>query len=283
MNAANRLGTAALLLLPGAFTVYLAFNAGGFYPNTQAFMALILAGAFALRIAFAEAPFEGYGRPVALAAGGLALFAVWTALSGAWSDAPGRAALETDRVVLYLLGLLLFASLPRSASQMQWMLRGLAAGIVVVCVCSLMTRVLPDVWPIAGTIADERLSYPVTYWNALGLLAAVGTILCFHFTCSRSEPPAVRVLGAAAVPVLDDDAVLHVLAGRDRSRDRGADRVHRDQASVGSLERAVGDRPDGHGRNRGRVRRRPARHHRPRPARPPSTRARRSPGWWACV
>ncbi len=82
------------------------------------------------------------------------------------------------------------------------MLRGLAVAIVVVCVCGLITRVLPDVWPIAGTVADERLSYPLTYWNALGLLAAVGTILCFHFACSRSEPPAVRVLGAAAVPVL---------------------------------------------------------------------------------
>ena len=51
-------------------------------------------------------------------------------------------------------------------------------------------------------VADDRLSYPLTYWNALGLLAAVGTILCFHLTCSRAEPPAVRVLGAAAVPLL---------------------------------------------------------------------------------
>ena len=36
-------------------------------------------------------------------AGALALFVVWTLLSGGWSDAPARALVEFDRALLYLL------------------------------------------------------------------------------------------------------------------------------------------------------------------------------------
>jgi O-antigen ligase len=82
------------------------------------------------------------------------------------------------------------------------MARGVALGILVVCVCGLTTRLAPDVWPIAANFRESRLAYPITYWNSLGLLAAIGTILCFHFTCSRSERRAVRVTAAGAVPIL---------------------------------------------------------------------------------
>jgi O-antigen ligase len=191
-----------LFLLPTAITVYFCFNAGGFFPEGVALGAILLAAALVLRIALAESPFEGFSVPLAIAAGALALFALWTLLSGRWSNAPGRALIEFDRVLLYLLALLLFGSLRRTSSDVRWMLRGLAVGITAVCLTGLATRVLPDVFPIADTIVKGRLSYPVTYWNALGLLASVGIILCFHFACSRSEPRAVRVFGAAAIPLL---------------------------------------------------------------------------------
>jgi hypothetical protein len=202
VDAARRLATWALLFLPGALTIYLAFNAGGFFPNTQAFAALLLAAALALRIAFADEPFAGFSRPLAVAGAGLALYAGWTLVSALWSDATGRALLEFNRALIYLFALLLYGSLPRSAAEFRWILRGVAVAIVIVCACGLVTRVLPDVWPIAGGLADNRLSYPLTYWNSTGLLAAVGAILCFHFTCSRSEPRAVRVFAAAALPLL---------------------------------------------------------------------------------
>jgi O-antigen ligase len=202
MDAAGRLASWALLLLPGGLTIYLSFNGGGFYPNTQAFAALVLAAALVLRIAFAEEPFAGFSKPLGVAVAGLALYALWTLASAAWSDATARALLEFNRALLYLLALVLFGSLPRTASNFRWMVRGLALGIVVVCVCGLVTRVLPDVWPISEGLARNRLSYPLTYWNAMGLLASVGAILCFHLACSRSEPAAARVLGAGAVPLL---------------------------------------------------------------------------------
>ena len=102
---------ALLLLLPGALTVYLSFNAGGFFPNTPAFAALILAAVLRGRIAFAEKPLAGFSRPLGVAAGALALFARLDLLSG---DLVGRSGPGADRVrsgLLYLLALLLFGSL----------------------------------------------------------------------------------------------------------------------------------------------------------------------------
>jgi tetratricopeptide (TPR) repeat protein len=92
--------------------------------------------------------------------------------------------------------------MPRDSERIRWMTRGVALGILAVCVCGLTTRLAPDVWPIAANLFEGRLSYPITYWNSFGLLAATGTILCFHFTSSYSERGAVRVVAAGAVPIL---------------------------------------------------------------------------------
>ena len=266
MDAAGRLASWALLLLPGGLTIYLSFNGGGFFPNTQAFAALVLAAALGLRIAFAEEPFAGFSKPLGVAVGGLALYALWTLMSAAWSDSTARALLEFNRALLYLLALVLFGSLPRTASNFRWMVRGLALGIVVVCVCGLVTRVLPDVWPISGTLADNRLSYPLTYWNAMGLLASVGAILCFHLACSRSEPALARVLGRRSRAAARDDAVLHVLARRDRRRHRRFRRLRRDRAAAGPGERTARHRARGCDRGDRGLRRRSARDGEPRPA-----------------
>src|SRR6266498_4085007 len=117
MNAGSRLANGALVLLPGALTVYLSFNAGGFFPNTDAFVAILLAAALIIRVSLARAPFAGFSRPLAIAAGALALYAGWTLLSGAWSNAPGRALVEFDRVLLYLAALVLLGSVGRTPTR----------------------------------------------------------------------------------------------------------------------------------------------------------------------
>jgi hypothetical protein len=202
MDAVADAGEWALAFAPGAMLVYFSFNGGGYFPGAQAFVALVLALVLALRMWFASEPLAGFGALGGVAVGLLALYGLWTALSASWSHAPGRALVELDRVILYLLALLLFASVTRSTDRIRLMLRGLAAGAVLVCLIALITRVLPDVWPIAPDIQQGRLSYPLTYWNALGLLAALGLVLCAHLTSSEREPALARVLGASAMPVL---------------------------------------------------------------------------------
>ena len=202
MDMVSRGGEWALALAPGLLIVYFGFNGGGYFPGADAFAAVVLAIVLALRMWLAPEPFAGYGPLAAVAAGVLLLFGLWTLLSGTWSHAPGRALVEADRVLLYLLALLLFASATRSTDRMRLIVRSIVAGAVIVCGIGLITRVAPDVWPIRPDIQQGRLSYPLTYWNAFGLLAAIGLVLSAHLTCSEREPRLVRIAGAAAMPVL---------------------------------------------------------------------------------
>lgn len=213
MTIVRRAAFTGLLLLPGGLVVYTAFNGGGFFAGTQGWLAVALALALLLRATLAENPFGGASRLLALAALALGGFAIWTLLSAGWSDAPARALIEFDRALLYLLALLVFGTLPMTSARLRWILGGVALGALVVCAIALVTRTLPDVWPIAPNIANERLSYPITYWNTLGLLGALGAVLFLHATCGGREHPAVRVLGAAALPVLGATVYLTLSRG----------------------------------------------------------------------
>ena len=195
-------GDRVLALAPALLVIFFSFNGGGYSPAPVAFVTVVLALALGLRIWLAWEPFGGFGPLAIVAVALLALYAGWTALSTQWSHAPGRALIETDRALLYLLALTFFASFSRSTERIRLMIGGIAAAIVVVCLVGLITRTMPDVWPIGPDLQQGRLSYPLTYWNAFGLLAAVGLILSFHLACSEREPGVVRILAAAVTPVL---------------------------------------------------------------------------------
>jgi len=195
-------------LLPGALIVALGFAAGGFFPGSVAVAAIGLGLLLVALLTRARRPFPGVGVPFVLGAAALGLLAVWTLLSATWSDAPARALVEYDRVLLYLLAYLVLGAIGCSPTRLRWLTRGVAAGAFVVCVCGLATRLGPDVWSIGVSVAPGRLSYPVTYWNALGLLAAVGFILCFALTSDARESRAGRVLAAGALPVLGATLLL---------------------------------------------------------------------------
>ncbi len=204
----SRVANAALLALPGALTAYFAFNAGGFFPETPALVAIVLILVLVVRVTTAEDPFAGFSWPLAVASGALGLYCVWTLLSGTWSDAPARALIEFDRALVYLLALVLFGSIPRSSDSLRWMVRGVALAIVAAVVAGFLTRTLPDVFTFHPGHDAGRLGWPLTYWNALGIFGAIGAILCLHLTASLREPLAVRVLAAAALPVIGATVLL---------------------------------------------------------------------------
>lgn len=191
-----------VLALPGALTAYFGFNGGGFFPAQPAVGAVFLALVLVVRVTMAEQPFAGVGAGVGLAAGALSLYALWTLASSSWSHATGRALIEFDRALMYSLALILFGSIAQTAERVRWILRGLAVGILIVCLAGLLTRLLPHVWPISPNIESSRLSYPVTYWNTLGLLAGLGIILCLHLSSSRAEARGIRVIAAGMLPLL---------------------------------------------------------------------------------
>src|SRR5262249_9371541 len=71
---------------------------------------------------------------------------------------------------------------------------------VIICGAALTARLLPHVILDPSLIGDSRLGYPLTYWNALGILACVGVVLAAHVSCSTRGAPIARGLAAACVP-----------------------------------------------------------------------------------
>lgn len=212
---ATRAQAAGILpaLLLGLSIVYLAFNAGGYFAGEPAAAATVLLLVLAAWVVLGSHPSAAISRGLLVAAAALALFALWTLVSARWSDAPGRALLEFDRALLYLVALVLFGLLGGGAGRVRWMIRGVALAAVAVCAVSLTTRLLPGVWPIAYESLTTRLSYPITYWNALGLLAALGATVCAGMTSSEHEPRVVRVLACAAIPLLGSTLLLTLSRG----------------------------------------------------------------------
>jgi O-antigen ligase len=196
-----RIAAVLLSLLPGALVVYFSFSAGGFFPSSVGFATLIVLQMIVLRMLVAENPFAGYTRRLGITALVFTGFALFTLGSQLWSDTQDRAMIEFDRALLYLALLVLLGLMPRRAWRMPWIMRGVAIGILFVCTCALITRVLPRVWPVSDSVAVERLSFPVTYWNALGILAGVGAILALGIAANPRERRWACALAAAFVPV----------------------------------------------------------------------------------
>jgi hypothetical protein len=200
--AASRLGGLALMLLPGALIVFFGFDAGGYFPAAPAVGAIVLTQILLVRILQARHPFAGFAPTTIAAIAALGGLAALTLASASWSHSLGRALVELNRAWLYLLVLVLYGSVSATHSHIRKLLWGLVLGCSIVCVAGLVTRVLPDVWRTAPDVANERLSYPVTYWNALGLLASLGIVLAFHLTCSAHERRVVRAAAAGVLPLL---------------------------------------------------------------------------------
>lgn len=202
MGALGRWSRRGLLLGPGALVAFLSFNSGGFFPEAPGVAAVVLATAVASGAALAERPFAGMGRWLVAAAGALALYALWTLASAAWSGSLARALIEFDRPLLYVLALGLFGSMRVSTAELGWMLRGVAVAVVAVCAAALITRLLPELWEISPELDDAELSYPLTYANALGLLAGLGAVICLHLASHVDETPGTRMLAAGSIPLL---------------------------------------------------------------------------------
>ena len=209
MSAARRAADVALAALPAALVVYLAFRTGGYFPDDQGLACIFLGFALVARLLLSERPFAGISRWTAVACGALAGFAAWTLLSAAWSDASGRALLEFNRALLYLLALAFFGSFLADVQRLRMALRWLGLAFVVVAAGGLISKLLPDLLPLSpGEPLTTRLSYPFEYWNALGLACAIGAVLLLHLTTEAREHLATRVLSAAGLPVLASALLL---------------------------------------------------------------------------
>lgn len=187
----------ALLIGPTA----LAFFSGGYFDRARLIGAIV-----AWLAAAGAAVFCGRCWPrtrvVWLVLGGLAAFTAWTIVSIAWSPLRDEGQADAQRALLYLGILIAGASVFRDRRLARAVEPVLALGTVIVIGEGLSERVLPGVFHLArDPIASGRLEQPITYWNALGLLAAIGLVLITRVAGDASRPRWLRVAAYAIGPV----------------------------------------------------------------------------------
>jgi O-antigen ligase len=145
--------------------------------------------------------------PLAWAALGLfAAFTVWTALSLVWTESTERTAADLARLAGFL-GVFALALFGAGAGSARRIVSAIGAGVAAVAAVALLSRLHPPWFPNATQTAqllsngEERLSYPLNYWNGLAALLAIGLpLLLAVATTFRSV--AVRALAAAALPAM---------------------------------------------------------------------------------
>lgn len=196
------LGRAAAITLLALLTGWLAFADGGFTPGPTAVAAVLVLGAVLVLVTSAAHPLAGLTRWGVLAAGAFTLLATWTLISATWSHAPGRALVEFDRALLYLAAFVLMACLPHSRANARWLVRLTTLALATAVLAGLLGRLAPGLGWQAALESQGRLAWPLGYWNALGLAAALAGVGCLHLGSDLREPRPVRVMAAALVPAL---------------------------------------------------------------------------------
>ncbi len=181
----------AALVVAAGTSAWLAWHAGGYFAVDY-----VAAGAVALTalgvMLVAVVPRWRVSTHALVGVAALAAYTAWTGLSATWAPSAAGAlhAMQRDLLYLGVFGLgLVAAGSGRHARAIAW---GALAALVTVVLAGLLSRLAPDLvhpGPEVPSLAQGRLGWPLTYWNAYGALAAMATVLA----CGLAADPRTRV------------------------------------------------------------------------------------------
>ncbi len=190
----------------------LSYANGGFDPTTRSYAGIaawwVLGAGAAIGIGSARA---GIGRLALGAVGLLATFAIWVLISTSWAPDAERAFAQFNQVSLYVAALAIAIVLARLVPA-STLVGGVALALASIAGVALVSRVFPSTFGLqpGRTILPplaNRLSFPLGYWNGLGIEVALAYPLLLAIMTSRRS----RVAGALAalpLPILAADMYL---------------------------------------------------------------------------
>jgi hypothetical protein len=158
---------------------------------------------------------SGIARIAVVAWGFFAAFAVWILISISWASDAERAFAQFDQVALYVAVLAIAIVLARLVPA-PMLVGGVAVALCVVAGVALISRCFPSTFGLqsgfqALPALKNRLSFPLGYWNGLGIEVALAYPLLFSIMASRRS----RVLTAvAALPLPVLAAVMYLTSSR---------------------------------------------------------------------
>jgi hypothetical protein len=195
-------------------TFAVAYDDGGYSLASRSALGLVVWWTIAIGLAVGVWRPDRSMRAAALPALLLALLAGWDLLSAAWSASAEDAVTELDRTSLYL-GVYALVVLAARRGRLGAWIDGLLLGIVATAGVALVSRLFPGSFPARGLprllpSASTRLSFPVDYWNGLGVFAGIAVPLLVYSALAGGRIR--RILSIGAIPALG--AVLYLTSSR---------------------------------------------------------------------
>jgi len=201
VRAKRIISGAAVAVLLAAPTLA-AFHSGGYFDGPRLVLGI---GAWVLvlvALVVAQRPLPR-SRPAWAALAGLTLLTALTAASIAWAPLSSAAVDDTQRLLAYLGAFAAGTALLRAPGPARRVEPALAAGAFVVIAYSLAERLLPGLVQLdRGISAAGRLEQPLTYWNTMGALAAIGFVLCARVCGDAARAAWLRAAAGFIVPWL---------------------------------------------------------------------------------
>ena len=202
-------GAPTPLLLLGAVGVVLlgcALASGGIQLPERAWVtvALALLALLAMGGCLYGRALRFRAHPLALAGlAGLALFAVWTGVSIAWSVQPDRSWTHLNLALAYVLvlglGVAVGASLERAPQRTAQML---VLVTLPVALYALAGKTVPGILGLDHAGSYNRLKAPLEYWNALALFCVFGLLPALRLAADPRRSARRRIAALLAVFVL---------------------------------------------------------------------------------
>jgi O-Antigen ligase len=196
----------ATWLLSFGLIAYLGLKGGGYDPLVHDRVGIAIWWIALAGVVVGALPRRRPGNLAWAALGLLAAFVAWTALSLEWTESTWRTSADLARLAGYL-GIFALAVFTRVSRESERLIAAVAAGIVLVTVVALLSRLHPAWFPAADQTANfiadsrERLSYPINYWNGLGALIAIGIPLVLQ-VATGARSILFRALAASALPAM---------------------------------------------------------------------------------
>ena len=203
-------------LLPFLLVLYLALEEGGYDAITRGEVGIALWWVVLVGAAVGVLPAARIGRAGWIGLGLLAAFALWTGLGISWSESAERSVAELGRVVMLLGVFVLVLSVQREGAARRTA-AAVAGATALVAILALLSRMEPNWLPVENVAeflpsAENRLSYPLGYWNGLAQFIAIGLPLVL-WMAAAARLAVVRSISAAAIPVMALTAFLTLSRG----------------------------------------------------------------------
>lgn len=194
--------------LAGGLVLYLALDGGGYDLVVRSQVGVIVWWTVLVGAAWGLLPVARLTRAAWVSLGLFGGFVVWTAIASTWSLSSANSLAELSRVASYLGVLLLAVAIHRDReSAVRHTLHAIAVAVAVVAGLALLSRLRPSLFAAAQQTSaflpgtQDRLGWPLNYWNALAALIALGIPLLLAIATSARTLRA-QAAAAGAIPMV---------------------------------------------------------------------------------